>query len=340
MRFVRPEQIGLVVAVLTGSALWVLLSTPWYNEVPRFWVSFVFAALVGIAVSWMVQRFLFERLKTIYRVLRDPKRGGLKENKLPSSMSDVEKEVAEWTASQQSEIQLLENREGFRREFMSNLSHELKTTIFNIQGYLLTLIDGGLEDEKINRKYLEKAAKSVERMITLIQDMDALTRLESGQFEIQMGVVDIVKVMKEVVEDLDPMARKAHVGIILKKNQERLYKAQGDAKRIEQVFQNLLSNAIKYSQPSAGFVRLDIHDMEDHFLIEVADNGMGIPEQDLSRIFERFYRVEKSRSRDVGGTGLGLAIVKHIVEGHGQTIHATSTVGVGSVFSFTLKKAK
>jgi two-component system phosphate regulon sensor histidine kinase PhoR len=196
-----------------------------------------------------------------------------------------------------------------------------------------------LEDAKVNRKFLEKAAKSVDRMTALIQEMDLLSRLESGAVVLEMGTFDVVRALKEVLEELEPSAREAGVELVLKKDKERIYKALGDSRKIEQVLHNLLSNGIKYSQPQKGLVTVDILDLEDRFLIKVSDNGIGIDESDLPRIFERFYRVDKSRSRDVGGTGLGLSIAKHIMEAHKQQIHATSTRGVGSTFSFTLEKA-
>ena len=222
---------------------------------------------------------------------------------------------------------------------MGNLSHELKTPIFNIQGYLFTLLDGGLEDPKVNRKFLEKATKSVDRMTALIREMDLISRLESGTIALEMGTFDVVKSIKEVFEDLEPLARQAEVELVLKKDKERIYKAVGDARKVEQVIHNLVSNGIKYATPKNGKVTVDILDLEDRYLIQVADNGIGIDQVDLPRIFERFYRVDKSRSRDVGGTGLGLAIAKHIIESHKQQIHATSIRGTGSTFSFTLEKS-
>jgi two-component system phosphate regulon sensor histidine kinase PhoR len=186
---------------------------------------------------------------------------------------------------------------------------------------------------------LEKATKSVDRMTALIREMDLISRLESGTIALEMGTFDVVKSIKEVFEDLEPLARQSDVELVLKKDKERIYKALGDARKVEQVIHNLVSNGIKYATPKNGKVTVDILDLEDRYLIQVADNGIGIDQVDLPRIFERFYRVEKSRSRDVGGTGLGLAIAKHIIESHKQQIHATSIRGTGSTFSFTLEKS-
>jgi len=331
MRFERPEQIAFLAGLLAGAGLWWLLP----DDLERLWKSLVFGVALAILVYGMVHQFLYRRLKAIYAILKDP--GTAATSRV--SLDDVEQDVESWARNRDQQIQGLLDREGFRREFMGNLSHELKTPVFNIQGYLLTLLDGGLEDAKVNRKFLEKAAKSVDRMTALIQEMDLLSRLESGAVVLEMGTFDVVRALKEVLEELEPSAREAGVELVLKKDKERIYKALGDSRKIEQVLHNLLSNGIKYSQPQKGLVTVDILDLEDRFLIKVADNGIGIDESDLPRIFERFYRVDKSRSRDVGGTGLGLSIAKHIMEAHKQQIHATSTRGVGSTFSFTLEKA-
>ena len=331
MRFERPEQIAFLAGLLAGAGLWWLLP----DDLERLWKSLAFGVALAILVYGMVHQFLYRRLKAIYAILKDP--GTAATSRV--SLDDVEQDVESWARNRDQQIQGLLDREGFRREFMGNLSHELKTPVFNIQGYLFTLLDGGLEDAKVNRKFLEKAAKSVDRMTALIQEMDLLSRLESGAVALEMGTFDVVRALKEVLEELEPSAREAGVELVLKKDKERIYKALGDSRKIEQVLHNLISNGIKYSQPQKGLVTVDILDLEDRFLIKVSDNGIGIDESDLPRIFERFYRVDKSRSRDVGGTGLGLSIAKHIMEAHKQKIHATSTRGVGSTFSFTLEKA-
>jgi two-component system phosphate regulon sensor histidine kinase PhoR len=331
MRFERPEQIAFLAGLLAGAGLWWLLP----DDLERLWKSLTFGVALAILVYGMVHQFLYRRLKAIYAILKDP--GTAATSRV--SLDDVEQDVESWARNRDQQIQGLLDREGFRREFMGNLSHELKTPVFNIQGYLFTLLDGGLEDAKVNRKFLEKAAKSVDRMTALIQEMDLLSRLESGAVALEMGTFDVVRALKEVLEELEPSAREAGVELVLKKDKERIYKALGDSRKIEQVLHNLISNGIKYSQPQKGLVTVDILDLEDRFLIKVSDNGIGIDESDLPRIFERFYRVDKSRSRDVGGTGLGLSIAKHIMEAHKQQIHATSTRGVGSTFSFTLEKA-
>jgi two-component system phosphate regulon sensor histidine kinase PhoR len=333
MRFERPEQIALAVALLSGMGLW--LFTPDTGE--RVWISVFFGLAMGVLVYAMVHQFIYRRLKAIYTILKNPASAAKLANRVP--LEQVERDVEQWAQHHEEQIQGLLDREGFRREFMGNLSHELKTPIFNIQGYLFTLLDGGLEDPKVNRKFLEKATKSVDRMTALIQEMDLISRLESGTIALEMGTFDVVKSIKEVFEDLEPLARQSDVELVLKKDKERIYKALGDARKVEQVLHNLVSNGIKYSMPKNGKVTMDILDLEDRYLIQVADNGIGIDEGDLPRIFERFYRVDKSRSRDVGGTGLGLAIAKHIIESHKQQIHATSIRGTGSTFSFTLEKS-
>ena len=219
------------------------------------------------------------------------------------------------------------------------MSHELKTPIFNIQGYILTLIDGGLEDPNINLKYLMRASKSVDRMIDLIQDMDTLNKLESGVMEVKKRAFDISVLVQDVYDSLEDTAKSAAIALKvkpLKKGEASMVLA--DPGRIEQVLFNLVTNAIKYGK-KGGKVSISFFDIEDRLLVEVADDGLGIPEADLGRIFERFYRVDKSRTRDAGGSGLGLSIVKHIIDAHKESINVQSTVGVGSTFSFTLQKA-
>ena len=228
--------------------------------------------------------------------------------------------------------------ENYRREFIGNVSHELKTPIFNIQGYVQTLLDGGLNDDTINMKYLKRADKSVERMINIVEDLEVISRLETEQSELDIQIFDINKLVEEVFDQLEMRANEMNISLQLN-NQSNSNKTLGDKDKIQQVFINLVSNSIKYGK-KGGITIVRMLDMDDNILVEVADNGIGIDQISLSRLFERFYRVDKNRSREIGGTGLGLAIVKHILEGHNQTINVRSTKGVGSTFSFILEKGK
>ena len=246
--------------------------------------------------------------------------------------------MLDWAKTNQQEITRLKTSENSRREFVGNVSHELKTPIFNIQGYLLTLIEGGMDDPTINKDYLVKANNSVERMIDIIEDLDEITKLESGRLSMKIDKTDIVELVKEVVDSLEERINKAGVTVKIQ-NQDKPIWVMADARKISQVLINLIINAIKYGKIN-GTIRIKFFDMHDNILIEVADDGEGIEAHHLPRLFERFYRTDKGRARENGGSGLGLSIVKHIVEAHKQTINVRSTVGVGSTFSFTLKKAK
>lgn len=246
-------------------------------------------------------------------------------------------EVEVWAQERRDETERLKKLEVYRKEYLGNVSHELKTPIFNIQGYVLTLLDGGLEDPNINRNYLQRAEKSVERMISIVEDLEAITQLESGELQLELEKFDINILIKEVYEaqEMRASARGIKLNSMFVDNRQSIVFA--DKFRIRQVLTNLIVNSIKYGKDD-GETTVKCNDIGDSYLIEVADNGIGIPRQDSERVFERFYRVDKGRSRSQGGTGLGLAIVKHIIEAHGQNIQVISTEGAGSVFSFTLKK--
>lgn len=348
MRLEKPEVLAFLVAISVGAisaiGYWLgslLLKIP-FNAILLIGLLAGVTALTFFATRFVIHQFIYEKVKLIYKNIHELKLGSDEEEDLIARSSDlkmVEREVSEWAEERQTEIRELKEREAFRREFIGNVSHELKTPIFNIQGYILTLLDGALDDPKINKKYIARASRSVDRMINLVQDMDVLNKLESGVMDIRMQPFDIVQVANEVFEMLEDKAKKKEIKLRFKKEYDKPIRVQGDPHRIEQVLANLVVNAIKYGKEK-GYVEIGIFDMDDKYLIEVADNGMGIPESDVPRIFERFYRVDKSRSRDVGGSGLGLAIVKHIIDSHKQTINVRSTSNVGSTFSFTLKKAK
>lgn len=348
MRLEKPEVLSALAAILLG---FLAAFGYWVGSLTlesQFNLFMALGLLIGVALlgffftRFIIHQFIYEKVKLIYKNIHELKLGSDEEEDLIARSSDlsmVEREVSEWAEMRNTEIRELKEREAFRREFIGNVSHELKTPIFNIQGYILTLMDGALEDPKINRKYLARANRSVDRMINLVQDMDMLNKLESGVMDLRKQTFDIVKASKDVFEMLEHKAKDKSIELKFKKDYDKPYTVEGDPRRIEQVIANLVVNAIKYGKEK-GYVEIGIFDMDDKYLIEIADNGMGIPETDVPRIFERFYRVDKSRSRDVGGSGLGLAIVKHIIDSHKQTINVRSTSGIGSTFSFTLKKAK
>ncbi|MEL7021485.1 MAG: ATP-binding protein, partial [Bacteroidota bacterium] len=250
----------------------------------------------------------------------------------------VEQEVEEWAENQEKELERYKTWAEYRRRFVGDISHELKTPIFNIQGYIHSLLDGGLQDERINVAFLNKAAKNIDRLQTIVEDLEAISRLESGGVIIEPTELDIRKLTAEVFEDLEFKAAAKNVALDFKEGASYGYKVVADRESIRQVLTNLINNSIKYGEEN-GRTKVGFYDMDKYILIEVADNGIGIPAEHLPHVFDRFYRVDKSRSRAQGGSGLGLSIVKHIIEAHKQTINVRSTPQMGSTFGFTLAKA-
>lgn len=321
---------GIVEYLTTGSVSWVIF------------LGFIVAMIAGyFVISWSIQRFIYEKVKIIYKTIHRVKsskeqRAGIKSDDDP--LEKVKDDVLDWAEDKVEEIKVLKQKDDYRKEFIGNMSHELKTPVFNIQGYLLTLLEGALEDPNINRKFLEKAAKSTDRMVALLDDLDAISRIETGNLELKYQEFDLVEMAKEVVDSLEQKAQKKSIDLIIKDNSQKPIMVYGDTSKIEQVLVNLVANSLNYGREN-GETRIRFYDMEETILLEVSDNGIGIAEEHLPRLFERFYRVDKSRDRNQGGTGLGLAIVKHIIDLHDQTINVRSTEDVGSTFSFTLKKA-
>lgn len=254
-------------------------------------------------------------------------------------LTNVKFEVEEWARTQMKEIERLKELERYRKEFVGNVSHELKTPIFNIQGYILTLLEGGIEDDKINMLYLKRTEKSIDRMISIVEDLESITKLESGEMKLKMVTFDIVKTVKEVLEMEQWQADEWQISLEIINKPPRPVYVKADRNRILEVLTNLVVNAIKYGK-KGGFVHVSFHDLDENIMVEITDNGIGIEKKNLPRVFERFYRVDKSRSREQGGTGLGLSIVKHIIEAHNQSINVRSVVDQGTTFNFTLEKAK
>jgi two-component system phosphate regulon sensor histidine kinase PhoR len=252
-------------------------------------------------------------------------------------LSKSEVEILKIAKSNSSELVKLKSEEKFRREFIGNLAHELKTPIFSIQGYILTLLEGGLEDPSINKRFLQRALKGAERMNKIIIDLDMISRFESDRINMEIQNNNIVEICQDIFESLELKAKENKITLKFAENYSNEILVSCDKDKIDQVFQNLVINAINYSDPDTELV-VRFTNVEKNLLIEIEDNGPGIEEKHISRLFERFYRVDKSRARNEGGTGLGLSIVKHIIEAHGHTVHVRSKVGEGSNFFFTLTK--
>ena len=336
-------QAGTAVGLLTLFAVGIALRTD--NVGDQWWLSPLSGLVVGGVCYMLVYRqvgvYIQERVRIIYKTIRRFKGSSSNLNLDMSSdiVEQVNQDVMAWAESQIDEITNLRETDTFRKEFIGNLAHELKTPIFNIQGFILTLLEGGIEDPEINRKFLLKAAKNVDRMSGLLEDLDVITKMEAGNLDIELVPFDLLDILRETIESLEPKAKRNNIELRITKGMDgSKVMVLGDAAKLVQVLTNLIVNSINYGN-EGGQTVVRYYDAEDSILVEVADTGIGIREEHLPRVFERFYRVDKSRSRHAGGSGLGLAICKHIIETHGQTINVRSTYGEGSTFSFTLEKA-
>ena len=312
----------------------------------RWWVFFLMGGLVFFSTlftfRFYLKKYIYRKIKVIYKTIHwqklSPKQ---KEEAIDMNvdiMQEVEEEVEAWAQSQEKEIEQLKTWQDYRRKFLGDISHELKTPIFNIQGFLETLLDGGLEDESINRNYLKRAAKNVERLNTIVEDLEIISRLESGTLILDMQQFNIKELVDEVFEDLEFKAEESNINLVYKGGADQSFDVLADREYVRQVLMNLINNSIKYGNKH-GDTKVSFYDMDKNILVEVADSGIGIPEKHLKHVFDRFYRVDKSRSREQGGSGLGLSIVKHIMEAHQQTINVRSSYEMGSTFGFTLEKA-
>jgi two-component system phosphate regulon sensor histidine kinase PhoR len=343
-----PGKIALFIAGLTTvfvTAFYVLIFLIFYEK--EFHIIPLIITCISIfifvyAISLIsIQNFIYEKIRLIYKNIRDLKlQKGEKPalNKRSDIIKEVNQEVEDWGKKHLTEISTLKERENYRREYIGNISHELKNPIFNIQGFVYTLIEGAKDDPELLEKYLKRTAKNIDRIITIIQDLDTISELEIVDLEPDFRAFDFLQTAKDVVELFEEKAKRRNIKIFFREKYSSPKKVIGDEHRIKQVMVNLIDNAVKYSRDE-GKIKVSIFDMDQNFLVEVTDEGPGISKEDIPRIFERFYRTDKARSREKGGTGLGLAIVKHIIEAHHQTINVRSTLGVGSTFAFTLKKA-
>jgi len=342
-----PRQVALASAALITGLLAVTYFLVIYLLEREFsllplvvLLSLGFSISYGI-VFYFIERFLYHKVKIIYKTIHSLKRQSESRQKIQMStdvLSTINKEVADWAYEKIREVKDLRSAENYRREFIGNLAHELKTPVFNIQGYIESLLDTELNDIELNRKFLERANRSCERMVDLLKDLDQIAKIESGNMPLELSRFDVVQLARETVDMLEPEAKERKVELKLRNSNEKPILVKADRKRMHQVFVNLLMNSVVYGK-EGGETRIRFYDMDDNVLIEIADDGLGIAKEHLPRLFERFYRVDKSRSRNEGGSGLGLAICKHIIDSHNQSISVLSTEGVGSTFSFTLKKA-
>jgi two-component system phosphate regulon sensor histidine kinase PhoR len=321
----------------------LVLTTYFFYE-----VNWLFITVFGLSIylfsffviQYRVERFIYRRVKKIYDDVSLLDSTTLRSQPITTDMATLTKEVKKFATDKKLEIETLKVREEYRREFLGNVSHELKTPLFTVQGYISTLLDGAMSDKTLRKKYLERAEKGVERLIYIVKDLDMITKLETGDLNLDYSIFDVVELVKNVFELLEMRASKKHITLTFDTKYANPIYVRADQEKIQQVVTNLVMNSIKYGK-EGGTTEVSIENLvKNKIIVRITDNGEGIQKQHIPRLFERFYRVDKSGARSEGGSGLGLAIVKHIIEGHNEKIYVESQFGVGSEFSFTLEKQK
>jgi len=337
----------VLILINAGAVAVTLSAVNYYFQRSLYDMAIAFVATLitsFIVFYYLIEKYIYSKIIIIYKLIHNLKLGrdlrdALGEHTSADPINDVEKEVKEWAKQKKTEIDALKTQEKFRRDFLSNISHEFKTPLFAIQGYIEAVQDDDLEDKTMARQFLDKASKNVDRLSYLIKDLDEISKLESGELPINYTKFKINDLIKEVMESLELKARQHNIKLSFKQKYDEATMVTADRDKITQVLVNLLDNSFKYGK-EGGTTSVTLFDLHDTVLIEVTDDGIGIEEKYLSRLFERFFRTDASRSRQIGGSGLGLAIVKHIIEAHQQTINVRSTEGLGSTFGFTLQKVK
>ena len=340
-----PQQLSSTTAFIIA----LPISGGVYYFEPVWWVAglsfiIIFIGSFGL-ILFMVQQFVYRKIKLIYKLIYQTKASKREEfyykNILPQkSIDEVREDVEKWAMQKKDEIETLQENEVYRKEFLQNLSHELKTPIFAIQGYVHTLIDGALDNPDVNKKFLNSTSRNIDRLVNLVDDLDEISKLESGEQLLYKENFVIQELVKDVFESLAIKADEKQLKLLIKKGCEVPLTVHADKEKMRQVIINLIDNAIKYGKQN-GLIEASAYKIEGKkILVEISDDGQGISEDHIGRIFERFYRTDTARSRKVGGSGLGLSICKHIIEAHDQTIHVRSTIDVGTTFGFTLDGRK
>tara|TARA_R110002073_G_scaffold279026_1_gene443077 strand:- start:355172 stop:356212 length:1041 start_codon:yes stop_codon:yes gene_type:complete len=346
MKLKRTYKFAFKSATFLATLLFLLASLFSYFFFGKF--SFFFSLAITVSffclsffiIQFRVERFIYKRVKNIYNEVSLLEVNDLDKKTITSDMETLSKKVQKFAEDKRQEIEMLEIREEYRREFLGNVSHELKTPLFTVQGYILTLLEGAVNDKSIRNRYLERANKSVERLIDVVKDLDMISRLESGYLNLNLETFNIVELVQNVFDLLEVKAKKRNIKLIFSKPFQSPLLVKADLNRIEQVLINLIENSIKYGKIN-GHTTVSISNYNtEKFIVKISDTGEGVKETNKSRLFERFFRVDQSRSREQGGSGLGLSIVKHIIEAHNQHVFVDSEYGVGSTFSFTVEKVK
>lgn len=340
-----PQQLAFIISLVLAT----FISMGAFFLKPVWWIALLsfFTTLLGSfsLIYYSIQRFIYRQIKLIYKLISQTKASKREEfyfkNILPQkNIDDVRLDVEAWATQQKKEIETLQRNEIFRKEFLQNLSHEFKTPIFSIQGYVETLLNGAIHNNEVNTKFLQSTSRNVDRLVSLIDDLDEISKLESGELKLNFENFIIQDLVKEVFEALSFKSSEKEISCSIKKGCEIQISVYADKEKIRQVFTNLIDNSIKYGK-NKGIIEASFYKVDGKMaLIEISDSGAGIAEEHRIRIFERFYRTDTARSRKEGGSGLGLAITKHIIEAHKQTIHVRSTLDVGSTFGFSLPIAK
>ncbi len=326
----------LLTIVLTG-LLYLSEHLVWYIPIVFLALAFLLSFLI---IQSRVERFIYRRVKKIYDEVSLLESSSFSSKPITTDMKTLTEEIEKFAKGKKVEIDTLKIREEYRKDFLGNVSHELKTPLFTVQGYILTLLDGAIKDKRVSEKYLKRASKGVERLIYIVKDLDMITKLETGDLNLKKEPFDVIEVIKNVFELLEMRAAKKEITLTFDMEYSTPIYVLGDAEKIQQVLSNLLVNSIKYGHTN-GTTEVSVENLiKNKVIVRVTDNGEGIPKQHIPRLFERFYRVDQSGSRKEGGSGLGLAIVKHIIEAHGEKIYVESEVDVGSEFSFTLERTE
>ncbi len=335
--FVFSLILALVISIITYFSI-NFRTTYQIENISQFLILTTVLTLVSFFFTYLYLKFFVEnKIKEIYNSII-PKKDIVEENLISTNMEDLVNQLKNYSIESQTEIKSMKEKENFRRNFIGNLAHELKTPLFTSQSYLLTLIDGALKDEKVNLKYLKIAEKAIERLIFIAKDLDLITKLESDNMKLEKTSFNLISIINNVFEMLEIQAEKNNITLIIDSKKKKI-NVTADQEKIHQVLTNLIENSVKYGKKD-GTTEISIEEiLENKYLVRITDNGQGIKKEHFERLFERFYRVENSGNRSTGGSGLGLAIVKHIIDAHNEKIYVESDFGIGSEFSFSIEKS-
>jgi len=315
-----------------------------FNDICDFKINLIFGLIIFVIgfliIQNRIEKYIFKRVEKIYKdiMILESKTSLVQNTPVTTDMDFLSNEINKYAKMKKQEVQSFKDREEFRKEFVGNVAHELKTPLFTVQGYISTLLDGAMKDPEVLKKYLKRADKGVDRLIYIVQDLDMITKIEFGESKLETSNFDILELIRNVFDELEMKAKKKKITLALDELAKETVLVHADRERIQQVLSNLVVNSIKYGH-SNGTTEVSVESLGDHkVVVRVTDNGEGIEQQHISRLFERFYRVDKSGARSEGGSGLGLSIVKHIIDAHKENIFVDSKYGIGSEFSFTLPK--